>query len=76
MLNSNAVWWYEYKYGDCAVDNSCYIIYIKHVHVFIYNSVWCCIILHLFHTNAIICSDITILLEYNNVGRNNINITK
>ena len=71
MFNSNAIWWYEYKYDNSPVDNSCYIIYIKHVHVFIHNNMWRCTILHIFHTNAII---FTHLQEVNT--KNNININK
>ncbi len=54
MFNSNALWWYEYKYGDGAINHSSHIIYIEYGHVFIYNSVCGCAILHLFHTNDII----------------------
>ena len=54
MFNSNGLWWYEYKYDDSATNHSSHIVYIKHVNVVIYNSVWCCIILHIFDSNSII----------------------
>ena len=75
MFNSNALWWYEYKYGDSPPNHSCHLVYIKHVHVCICNSVCCCIILHLFHTKAIICHLQEVDIKHKTHKKNNINIT-
>jgi len=58
MFNSNAVWWYEYKYGDSPPNHSCHFVYIKHVHACICISMCGCVILRIFHSNSIICTDV------------------
>ena len=73
MFNNNALWWHEYKYVDSAVNYSGHLIYAKHVLVFIYHSMRCCIILHLFDSNAIIYRHLQELHKTQNI-KNNINI--